>query len=129
MRSAAGAAMFDTERVEVLKGPQGTLYGRNATGGLVHLLSRRPTDTVEGYVDAEVSEFSTTRFTGVVSGPLSDSVRGRVSVMKQDSDGYYENRLGPDLLWLLCGAVGVCCAAGYLAVARRVAAAERRPAA
>ncbi|MEM6485136.1 MAG: TonB-dependent receptor [Pseudomonadota bacterium] len=95
--SAAGAAMFDTERVEVLKGPQGTLYGRNATGGLVHLISRRPTDTLEGYVDAEVSEFSTTRLTGVVSGPISDSVRGRLSVMKQDSDGYYENRLGPDL--------------------------------
>ncbi|MEL7030099.1 MAG: TonB-dependent receptor plug domain-containing protein [Pseudomonadota bacterium] len=45
--------LFDTERVEVLRGPQGTLYGRNATGGLIHFISRRPTDELTAFLEAE----------------------------------------------------------------------------
>ena len=49
-------SMFDLERVEILKGPQGTLYGRNATGGLVHFVSKKPTKETEGYVKADYGD-------------------------------------------------------------------------
>ncbi len=80
-------ANFDMERVEVLKGPQGTLFGRNATGGLVHFITARPTDEFEGFVDASYGSYDSVRFEGAVSGPLSDTVRGRLA-------GFY-NRFGP----------------------------------
>lgn len=89
--------MYDIDRVEVLKGPQGTLFGRNATGGLVHIVSRKPTEEFEFYGEAEFSEYDTTRFEGAASGPLADNIQGRISFVKNDSDGYVENNAGPDL--------------------------------
>ncbi len=64
--------LFDLERVEILKGPQGTLYGRNTTGGIVHFISRKPTKELEGYVDVSLGEYALRRFEGAVSGPLTD---------------------------------------------------------
>lgn len=93
---AAGVQMYDLERVEVLRGPQGTLFGRNATGGLVHLISRRPTDSFESYADLTVGDFSQVRFEGAVSGPFSDTVRGRLSVLSDQADGYFRNFTGSD---------------------------------
>ena len=95
--SAAGAAMFDMERVEVLKGPQGTLYGRNATGGLVHLITAKPTEETSGYIDLSVAEFSRVRAEGALSGSLSDNVQGRFSFLRLQNDSYFENRIGQDL--------------------------------
>ena len=88
------SAMFDLERVEVLRGPQGTLYGRNATGGAVNLISAKPSASLEGY----------TRFTlggsdlnalaeGAIGGPLSDSLRARLAVRYLKRDGYGVNEL------------------------------------
>ncbi|MGR9091044.1 MAG: TonB-dependent receptor plug domain-containing protein, partial [Gammaproteobacteria bacterium] len=54
-------AAFDTERVEILKGPQGTLFGRNATGGLVHYITRKPTAEREAYIDVTYGRFDTVR--------------------------------------------------------------------
>ncbi len=95
--SAAGAAMFDMERVEVLKGPQGTLYGRNATGGLVHLITARPTNETTGYIDLHVAEHSRVRAEGALSGAFSENVQGRLSFLRLQNDSYFDNRIGEDL--------------------------------
>jgi len=65
--SVAMFDFFDINRVEVLRGPQGTLYGRNATGGVINILSNEPTDTVEGYAKVEVGNYSKRRFEAAVS--------------------------------------------------------------
>lgn len=84
--------VFDLERVEVLKGPQGTLYGRNTTGGAIKFVTARPTETLEAALTGQYAEFGTTKVTGVLSGPVSSAVRGRVAFEKNDADGYMTNR-------------------------------------
>lgn len=84
--------LFDVERVEVLKGPQGTLFGRNATGGLVHYITNKPTDTPEGYADIQYGSYNQVRFEGAASGPLSSSVSGRLSVMYNRFDNIASNK-------------------------------------
>jgi iron complex outermembrane recepter protein len=93
---ASGVPAFDIERIEVLRGPQGTLYGRNATGGLVHFISNKPTEEFEASIDSTIAEFGQLGLSGVVSGPFSDSVQGRVAAYYNKSDGYVENRAGED---------------------------------
>ncbi len=88
-------AMFDLDRVEILKGPQGTLFGRNATGGLAHFVSRRPTEEVEGYIEAQFGDYDRYMLEGAVGGPLSDSVRGRLSFYYQEQDSYLDNSYDP----------------------------------
>ncbi|MEM8985501.1 MAG: TonB-dependent receptor [Pseudomonadota bacterium] len=90
--SQTTSELFDVERVEVLKGPQGTLFGRNATGGLVHIINKSPTDEFEGYSKLTVAEFNQIRAEGAISGPITDSVRGRLSFLTDNADGYFENR-------------------------------------
>lgn len=82
---------FDIARVEALKGPQGTLFGRNATGGLVHFITNRPTDHFEGYVDATYSSYNEVRLEGAVSGPLAPGISGRISGLFNRSDGFLKN--------------------------------------
>lgn len=91
-------AVFDVDRVEILKGPQGTLFGRNATGGLVHYLSRQPNfDESEGYLDVTYGVFDSDadadhfRVEGAVGGPLSERAAGRVAFLYNQHDGYLEN--------------------------------------
>jgi iron complex outermembrane receptor protein len=72
-------SLFDIDRVEVLRGPQGTLFGRNATSGLAQFISRRPTDDYEGYVDATTGEHNLFRVEGAVSGQLLDGIDGRIA--------------------------------------------------
>ena len=86
--------LFDIERIEVLRGPQGTLYGRNTTGGLMHFLSARPTEETEGYLDLTVAENSQYKAEGVISGALADTLQGRLSLAHNEHDGYVDNR-GP----------------------------------
>ena len=83
--------MFDLERVEVLKGPQGTLFGRNATGGLLHYISRKPTQEPEGYGEVAYGSYDQARFEGAVSGPLSDTLAARVAVVYNRFDEIIEN--------------------------------------
>lgn len=86
-----GGQIFDVERVEVLKGPQGTLYGRNTTAGAVNIISRKPGDRFEGNISAEYGRFKSFRVEAGLGGPLSDTVGVRVSGVYDRSDGYYTN--------------------------------------
>jgi iron complex outermembrane recepter protein len=85
--------VFDMQRVEVLRGPQGTLYGRNATGGLVHYLTRQPTDTPEGYAAITLGEFETRRVEAAVGGPLGEAWSARLSLLHDEHEGWMRNLL------------------------------------
>ncbi len=74
-----GPLLFDLERVEVLKGPQGTLYGRNASAGAINFISVKPSDTQGGYVQAELGNFSRFNLQGALNTPISDTFALRVS--------------------------------------------------
>lgn len=89
--SAANFDLHDVERVEVLRGPQGTLYGRNATGGLINIISKAPTDEFYAKAEFQYGSYDRTRFAGIVSGPLSDKVLARLSFVKSDRDGFTDN--------------------------------------
>ncbi|MDI1365020.1 MAG: TonB-dependent receptor [bacterium] len=78
--------MFDLERVEVLKGPQGTLYGRNTTAGLIDFVTNKPSAVSEGALTAEVGDYKTHNLEGFVSGPLGERVQGRLAFRAEDSD-------------------------------------------
>jgi len=94
---ATGAAMFDLEGLEILRGPQGTLFGRNATGGLIQLNSRKPTDYLDGYVQASYGSYNSANVEGAIGGPIADKLTARLAVSYNRQDGYYRNTLGPDL--------------------------------
>lgn len=98
-------ALFDIERVEILKGPQGTLFGRNATGGLIHFVSNKPSfEQFEGYVDVSYGEFDVPNnanlFTveAAIGGPITDKFAARLAVKHNDQDPYLENDF-PDQLF------------------------------
>ena len=83
--------MFDVERIELLRGPQGVLFGRNSAGGTLNITSQAPTATLQGVVSATLGNYDRRTFSGTVSGPLGERVRGRLTVMKNDRDGIYSN--------------------------------------
>ncbi len=93
--AGVGFNFFDLERVEVLRGSQGTLFGRNATGGLVHLITAKPTREFEGYGEFTAGENDKIRFEGAVGGPISDSLAGRLSIAYENDDSYMDD-LGPN---------------------------------
>ena len=84
--------LFDVERIEMLKGPQGTLFGRNATGGLVNTITSKPTDEFAGYLEATVGSYSQIRVEGAVSGALTDGIRTRLSFMSNQQDEVLKNK-------------------------------------
>jgi len=87
-----GFPAFDLDRVEVLRGPQGTLFGRNTPAGIVKFESARPTQTLEGYGRLSYGRFNSSNFEGVVSGPLVPSVlSARLSLLGQRRDDWVDN--------------------------------------
>ena len=82
---------YDVERVEVLRGPQGTLYGRNATGGVVNLISNKPSDKLEGMARGEYGNYNSIKLRGMVNVPLSDAFAVRLAGAYLKRDGYGEN--------------------------------------
>ena len=84
-------SLFDIDRVEVLRGPQGTLFGRNATSGLAHFVSRRPTDEYQGYADVTTGSHNLFRVEGAVSGRLWDGIDGRVAFESNHYDPLFKH--------------------------------------
>src|SRR6185312_6688465 len=91
---AGPGALFDLANVQVLKGPQGTLFGRNSTGGAVLLVPRKPTDKLEGYVEGSVGNYDMLRAQAVLNIPLADTFKVRLGVDRQKRDGYLKNVSG-----------------------------------
>ena len=90
-QEAQSMAMFDLERVEVLRGPQGTLYGRNSTGGTLNLITAKPTDQFSGHVNLTAGNYDFLKFDGALSGPLTDGILGRIAVQSIDRSGFGTN--------------------------------------
>jgi iron complex outermembrane receptor protein len=89
--NALNMQLFDMERVEVLRGPQGTLFGRNATGGVLQFLTHKATEEeANGYIEALAADFGAYSVEGALGGVFSDTVRGRLAGRWETSDGYVE---------------------------------------
>lgn len=88
---AALLGFYDVDRVEVLRGPQGTLYGRNAIAGTINVLTRDPGDALNGYVTGTVGSYGLASAESAVGGPLSSTVQARIAVQSIDRNGYGKN--------------------------------------
>lgn len=82
---------FDIGRIEVLRGPQGTLYGRNTTAGVINILTAKPEVEWGGYLSATLGNYDTEKIHGALNIPVSDSLRQRFSGLTVERDGYNEN--------------------------------------
>ena len=82
---------YDVERIEVLKGPQGTLFGRNAVNGVINVITARPTSEFEGKVDITYGDYNTEELTAVINMPISDTIRSRLAVTSSKRDGFTQN--------------------------------------
>ncbi|WP_157217395.1 TonB-dependent receptor [Flavisphingomonas formosensis] len=89
---ATQGVLFDIDRVEVLRGPQGTLYGRNTTGGAINFVTRKPTDHVSTGADLEYGRFGQFRLEGYLSGPITDTLKIRLSGVRESGGGFQHNR-------------------------------------
>jgi iron complex outermembrane receptor protein len=84
--------LFDMASVEVIRGPQGTLFGRNTTAGIVKIDSRRPTEETEGYINASAGNYGTYNLEGAIGGTLiDDTLTGRVSAVSQNRSDWVDN--------------------------------------
>lgn len=87
----AFADLYDLERIEVLRGPQGTLFGKNASAGVVNMTTKRPTEEFTGTVEAQLFQDNEYSLKTTFSGPLSDNARGSITLLKKQFDGFVEN--------------------------------------
>ncbi|WP_192954669.1 TonB-dependent receptor [Gallaecimonas mangrovi] len=90
-RAAQSVLFSDLQRVEVLKGPQGTLFGKNAAAGVVSIYPNEPSDDVDGYLDVRLGDYSLRRIEGMVNLPLTDTLYLRVNGITNQRDSYVDN--------------------------------------
>lgn len=83
--------MIDVDRVEVQRGPQGTLYGRNAIGGNINIITKRPTSEFEGQIGVDVGNYNKHYVQTVLSGPFTENLRGRLVIADSERDGYVKD--------------------------------------
>ena len=96
--AGASTDLYDLERIEVLRGPQGTLYGRNAAGGAVNIFTKKPQQEFEAKAGLTVGDYSLVNFRGYINGPIFDNAAGKLTVNIRQRDGYAENvTTGQDL--------------------------------
>jgi iron complex outermembrane recepter protein len=88
---ALNETLYDLDHISVLRGPQGTLYGRNAVGGIVDIVTAKPTTTPEGSVSADLGNYATRNFEAVINVPVNDVLQFRVAGMSRRHDGYLNN--------------------------------------
>tara|TARA_R110000772_G_scaffold48089_4_gene109862 strand:+ start:49735 stop:51921 length:2187 start_codon:yes stop_codon:yes gene_type:complete len=89
---AVASSFFDVSRLEVVRGPQGTLYGRNATGGAVNIITNSPTEELSGYIDASLGNYDTATVEAAISGPVvKDKVLARIALRTDRHDGWGTN--------------------------------------
>jgi len=88
---ATAAVMLDVRQVEILRGPQGTRFGTNALAGMVNISSNEPTDYFTGYAKAGVGNFNSRNAAAALSGPLAESLLGRIAVQQNRGDGFIRN--------------------------------------
>jgi len=87
-----GMPMFDLERVEVLRGPQGTLFGRNTTAGIIKVQSKKPTQDFDASISASYGSYNSTDLRLAVGGGLTDTLSARVAFLQQDRDDWIDNK-------------------------------------
>ena len=94
--SAQLGSLFDIQRIEILRGPQGTLYGRNNTGGSINVITNKPTEEFSGYGRFSIGNYDLFQFEGAASGPLSKQFLGRLAVKIVERGGYGKNLFNGD---------------------------------
>jgi iron complex outermembrane receptor protein len=98
VNTAALVSLFDIDRVEVLRGPQGTLFGANTTGGVINVVTRQPTGELEGEAQVLAGNYGRIEANLAANFPISESWAGKISIMHTGHDGYFKNTLdGSDL--------------------------------
>ncbi|MEE3623856.1 TonB-dependent receptor [Nitrospirillum sp. BR 11752] len=88
---AAIGALYDVDRIEVLRGPQGTLYGRNATAGSINVITKRPSDKFEGNASLDYGNYNSLQTSGMLNVPLTDTLAVRAAFQTSRHDGYTNN--------------------------------------
>ena len=92
--------LTDVERIEVLQGPQGTLYGKNSNAGVISVITKNPNlEESEGYIEASLGDYSMQRYVGSVTGPITESLAYSVSGSWHDTDGWMESDTGRRPQW------------------------------
>ena len=90
-RGAATPPIFDLERIEVLRGPQGTIFGKNVVGGAINMITAKPTNEFDAGGSIAVGNYSSVLAEAFVSGPISETVKARLAVNHESHDGYAKN--------------------------------------